>query len=162
MRLEKRATSSAAARDAYVEGYDLALTLYPGAVEAFDRALAADPGLATLLFNYGRYLLIASSRPGGQPANLQGIWNDLIRPPWSSNYTTNINIEMNYWLAEQTNLAECHLPMINMVSMQSTGGLCFPCLQCTSTSSPIIKAVRMSQTTTQIRCSWVTWLRMPL
>ncbi|OQA40575.1 MAG: hypothetical protein BWY52_02836 [Chloroflexi bacterium ADurb.Bin325] len=67
-----------------------------------------DPGIEALLFQYGRYLLIASSRPGAQPANLQGIWNQEIRPPWSSNYTTNINTEMNYWPAETANLAECH------------------------------------------------------
>ena len=67
-----------------------------------------DPGLAALLFQYGRYLLIASSRPGTLPANLQGIWNASVRPPWSSNYTVNINLEMNYWPAEVANLAECH------------------------------------------------------
>ena len=64
-----------------------------------------DPGLETLYFQYGRYLLISSSRPGGPPANLQGIWNKELRPPWSSNYTTNINVEMNYWPAEETNLS---------------------------------------------------------
>jgi alpha-L-fucosidase 2 len=83
---------------------------------------AKDPGLVELMFQYGRYLLISSSRPGGQPANLQGIWNDLLRPPWSSNYTTNINVEMNYWLAEPTNLPECHLPMIDMVNDLSVTG----------------------------------------
>ena len=67
-----------------------------------------DPHLATLLFQYGRYLLIASSREGGQPANLQGIWNDRNDPPWDSKYTVNINTEMNYWPAEVTNLGECH------------------------------------------------------
>ena len=65
-----------------------------------------EPALAALLFNFGRYLLIASSRAGTQAANLQGIWNDMVRPPWSSNYTTNINIQMNYWHAETANLAE--------------------------------------------------------
>ncbi|MFN8445157.1 MAG: glycoside hydrolase family 95 protein [Caldilineaceae bacterium] len=74
-----------------------------------------DPQLITLLFQYGRYLLIASSRPGTQPANLQGIWNDEIRPPWSSNYTININTEMNYWPAENTNLAECHRPLFDFL-----------------------------------------------
>src|SRR5262249_5715409 len=72
---------------------------------------AKDPYLVTLLFSYGRYLLAASSRPGTQAANLQGIWNDMVRPPWSSNYTTNINVEMNYWPAESANLAEMHGPM---------------------------------------------------
>jgi alpha-L-fucosidase 2 len=74
-----------------------------------------DPQLAALYFQYGRYLLICSSRPGGQPANLQGIWNDLVRPPWSSNYTMNINIEMNYWPAEPCNLAECVEPLVQFI-----------------------------------------------
>ena len=75
----------------------------------------ADPGLATLLYQYGRYLLIASSRPGGPPANLQGIWNESMRPPWSSNWTLNINTEMNYWPAEVANLAECHEPLLAFI-----------------------------------------------
>ena len=70
-----------------------------------------DPQLAALVFQYGRYLLIGSSRPGGQPANLQGIWNDKLRPPWDSKYTCNINTEMNYWPAEVTALGECHEPL---------------------------------------------------
>lgn len=70
----------------------------------------ADPALAALEFAYGRYLLIASSRPGSQPANLQGVWNELLNPPWESKYTTNINYEMNYWLAETTGLSECAEP----------------------------------------------------
>ncbi len=74
-----------------------------------------DPGLAALVYQYGRYLLIASSRPGSQPANLQGIWNDQMRPPWSSNWTLNINSQMNYWLAEQSNLSECHEPMLGFI-----------------------------------------------
>ena len=69
-----------------------------------------DNGLTELYYQYGRYLLIASSRPGGLPANLQGIWNRHVQPPWGSNYTTNINTEMNYWPAEITNLAELHKP----------------------------------------------------
>jgi alpha-L-fucosidase 2 len=81
-----------------------------------------DPHLATLLFQYGRYLLIASSRPGTQPANLQGIWNDQVRPPWSSNWTLNINTEMNYWLAETTNLEECHEPLLNFIAELSGPG----------------------------------------
>jgi len=82
------------------------------------RALAegsADPHLAALLFQYGRYLLIASSRPGTQPANLQGVWNDNVRPPWGSKYTININIQMNYWPAEVCNLGECHEPLFGMI-----------------------------------------------
>jgi len=70
-----------------------------------------DPQLAALLFQYGRYLLIGSSRQGGQPANLQGIWNDSLSPPWGSKYTCNINTQMNYWPAETTNLSECHQPL---------------------------------------------------
>ncbi|NUU80280.1 glycoside hydrolase family 95 protein [Paenibacillus xylanilyticus] len=76
---------------------------------------AEDPGLVELLFHYGRYLLISSSRPGTQAANLQGIWNAFTRPPWSSNYTLNINTEMNYWPAEICNLAECHTPLLDMI-----------------------------------------------
>ena len=72
-----------------------------------------DAGLATLIFQYGRYLLIGSSRAGGQPANLQGIWNDSLKPPWDSKYTCNINTEMNYWPAEVANLAECHAPLFD-------------------------------------------------
>ena len=75
-----------------------------------------DPHLATLYFQYGRYLLISSSRPGTQPANLQGIWNHLMTPPWESKYTININTEMNYWPAETANLSECHEPLLRMVS----------------------------------------------
>ena len=81
-----------------------------------------DPHLVMLLFQYGRYLLIASSRPGTQPANLQGIWNDEVRPPWSSNYTVNINTEMNYWPAEPTNLAECHTPLFSFMDELRTTG----------------------------------------
>ncbi len=74
---------------------------------------ADDPGFAALVFQFGRYLMIASSRPGGQPANLQGIWNESLKPPWESKYTCNINTEMNYWPAEVANLAECHLPLFD-------------------------------------------------
>jgi alpha-L-fucosidase 2 len=77
--------------------------------------LPGDPALAALYFQYGRYMLIASSRPGSQPANLQGVWNELLDPPWESKYTTNINLEMNYWPAEPTNLSECHEPLFDMV-----------------------------------------------
>lgn len=85
-------------------------------------AAAPDPALVALLFQYGRYLLIASSRPGTQPANLQGIWNDELRPPWSSNYTININTQMNYWPAEPTNLAECHAPLLTFIAELSENG----------------------------------------
>jgi alpha-L-fucosidase 2 len=83
---------------------------------------AQAPGLVELLFQYGRYLLIASSRPGSQPANLQGIWNRDIRPPWSSNYTLNINTEMNYWPAEICNLAECHGPLLDFIQDLAISG----------------------------------------
>ncbi len=76
---------------------------------------ADDPELAALYFQYGRYLLIGSSRPGGQPANLQGLWNDSLSPPWGGKYTININTEMNYWPAEPTNLGECLEPLVAMV-----------------------------------------------
>ncbi len=83
---------------------------------------AKDPWLETLYFQYGRYLLISSSRPGGPPANLQGIWNKEMRPPWSSNYTTNINVQMNYWPAEETNLSEMHLPFIDFIKHAAVTG----------------------------------------
>jgi alpha-L-fucosidase 2 len=75
-----------------------------------------DPDLAALYFQFGRYLLIASSRPGGQAANLQGIWNDQLKPPWDSKYTVNINTEMNYWPAEVCNLSECHEPLFDLIA----------------------------------------------
>lgn len=81
-----------------------------------------DPGLEALYFQYGRYLLMASSRPGTQPANLQGIWNPHMMPPWNSNYTTNINVEMNYWPAEVCNLPECHEPLFDMIKDLSVTG----------------------------------------
>lgn len=81
-----------------------------------------DIALEALLFQYGRYLLISSSRKNGIPANLQGIWNVDLRPAWSSNYTTNINLEMNYWAAEKTGLGDMHEPMIQQViNMSKTG-----------------------------------------
>jgi alpha-L-fucosidase 2 len=83
---------------------------------------AKDPALESLYFQFGRYLLISCSRPGGLPANLQGIWNNYVRPPWSSNYTININTEMNYWLAEMCNLSELHTPLLNHIkSIAATG-----------------------------------------
>ena len=74
-----------------------------------------DPPLAALVFQFGRYLLICSSRPGCQPANLQGIWNEDMNPAWESKFTTNINLEMNYWPAEATGLPECAEPLVRMV-----------------------------------------------
>jgi len=81
-----------------------------------------DKNLEVLYFNYGRYLLISSSRTLGAPANLQGIWNPYLQPPWSSNYTTNINAEENYWLAENTNLSEMHLPLLSFIKNLSITG----------------------------------------
>jgi len=78
-------------------------------------AAGADPNLAALYFQYGRYLLICSSRPGGQPANLQGLWNADMNPAWGSKYTSNINLEMNYWPSEVANLAECAEPLFAMI-----------------------------------------------
>ncbi|WP_259013875.1 glycoside hydrolase family 95 protein [Emticicia fluvialis] len=81
-----------------------------------------DPHLVTLYYQYGRYLLISSSQPGGQPANLQGIWNHRVNPPWDSKYTININAEMNYWPAEKTNLSELHEPFLTMVKELAVTG----------------------------------------
>ena len=77
---------------------------------------------ATVLFQYGRYLLASASRPGAPPANLQGIWNDDLRPAWSSNYTVNINTQMNYWAAETTGLGECHLPLFDLLGKLAVTG----------------------------------------
>lgn len=81
-----------------------------------------DPALAALMFQYGRYLLISSSQPGGQPANLQGIWNHQLNAPWDGKYTININTEMNYWSAEVTNLSETHEPLFDLVQDLSVTG----------------------------------------
>ncbi|WP_316767754.1 glycoside hydrolase family 95 protein [Pedobacter frigiditerrae] len=81
-----------------------------------------DHQLQVLYYQFGRYLMIASSRPGSRPTNLQGIWNDKIIPPWGSNYTTNINTEMNYWLAENTNLSECHQPLFDFMKELAVNG----------------------------------------
>ncbi|WP_211746955.1 glycoside hydrolase family 95 protein [Paenibacillus sp. Marseille-Q4541] len=114
----------------YQELYDrVALNLGP-ALESVDLPTderivkygGHDPYLVQLLFQYGRYLLISSSRPGTQPANLQGIWNHETRAPWSSNYTLNINAEMNYWPAETANLSECHEPLIDLITRLSING----------------------------------------
>jgi alpha-L-fucosidase 2 len=83
---------------------------------------AADTGLESLYFQFGRYLLISSSRAGGIPANLQGIWNHHVRPPWSSNFTTNINTEMNYCMVESCNLSELHSPLLNMLKPLAVTG----------------------------------------
>ena len=82
----------------------------------------SDPYLETLYFQYGRYLLISSSRTNSVPANLQGLWNPYLQPPWSSNYTININAEENYWLAENTNLSEMHMPFLQFIGNLATTG----------------------------------------
>jgi len=97
---------------------DLGKTGARTAALATDRRLAhyksgaPDPALEALMFQYGRYLLISSSRPGALPANLQGLWNRSNKPPWRSDYHSNINVQMNYWPAELTNLPECHIPLL--------------------------------------------------
>ncbi len=83
---------------------------------------AYDPAIETFYFQYGRYLLISSSRPGGIPANLQGLWNKELRAPWSSNFTININTQMNYWPAEVTNLSEMHAPLFQLIRELSVTG----------------------------------------
>jgi len=83
-----------------------------------EAATTVDPELEALLFQFGRYLLISCSRPGSLPANLQGLWNDNNTPPWRSDYHANINVQMNYWLAEPANLPECHVPFFDLVVSQ--------------------------------------------
>lgn len=82
----------------------------------------ADPGLLSLYMQYGRYLLIAASRPGGPAANLQGIWNELLTPPWGSKYTTNINLQMNYWPADILNLSGCTAPLFDLIAEAGKAG----------------------------------------
>lgn len=91
-------------------------------VQNYSSDPSADPQLLTLYFQFGRYLLISSSRPGSQAANLQGIWNNSMTPPWDSKYTININIEMNYWPAGPTNLIECYQPLFNLIQDISQTG----------------------------------------
>lgn len=99
----------------------------PNAMLPTDKRLKAfagstDMDMVTLLFNFGRYLLISSSQPGGQPANLQGVWNDNVRAPWDGKYTININTEMNYWPAEVTGLSRCAQPLFDLISDLSVTG----------------------------------------
>lgn len=128
------AAGSDALRRAHIEEHQLyyrrsSLELPEDAADALptDERLAAgtgapSPALAALLYNYGRYLLLASSRPGTEPANLQGIWNRHTLPPWGSNYTTNINLEMNYWSALPANLAECAEPLFRFLREAAEAG----------------------------------------
>ena len=94
----------------------------PTDVRLSNFAKADDPQFVSLYFQFGRYLLISSSQPGGQPANLQGIWNDRMDAPWDAKYTININTEMNYWPAEKDNLPEMHEPLIQMIKDLSVTG----------------------------------------
>jgi alpha-L-fucosidase 2 len=90
----------------------------PTNLRKVDASRSADPELESLMFQLGRYLMISCSRPGGLPANLQGLWNDSDSPPWHCDYHSNINIEMNYWPAEVANLSECHTPLFDLVDSQ--------------------------------------------
>jgi alpha-L-fucosidase 2 len=143
----KGGTMRAAGEEIWVEGADEA-TIYVTTGTAFPRAgfeelkrehiadyrklygraslalASADPTvkLANLYWNYARYLLIASSRPGTEAATLQGIWNPSLTPPWDSKYTININTEMNYWPAEVANLSECHTPLFDLIKRLSETG----------------------------------------
>ena len=94
----------------------------PTDIRVKEFATANDPHLVALYFQFGRYLLISSSQPGGQPANLQGIWNQKLNPAWKCRYTTNINAEMNYWPAEVTNLPEMHEPFLQLVKEAAIQG----------------------------------------
>jgi alpha-L-fucosidase 2 len=98
------------------------LTSQPTDQRLANFAAAPDPSLLALYFHYGRYLLISSSRPGTQPANLQGIWNYQVQPPWSSNWTANINVQMNYWPAETCNLSDCTEPLLALIQDLSQTG----------------------------------------
>jgi len=111
----------------YYQRASLKLEQTANSVLPTDKRMAAfetgeDPSLAALAYNFGRYLLIASSRPGTQPANLQGIWNESQNPMWDAKYTTNINTEMNYWPVESGNLSDCAEPLITMVKELSDQG----------------------------------------
>lgn len=112
----------------YFNRVALSLTDQPAPAMPTDKRLAEyktgkdDPALEELYFQFGRYLLISSSRPGGIPANLQGIWNNLTRPPWRSNYTTNINVQMNYWPAEPCNLSEMTQPLMEQIKRWAVNG----------------------------------------
>ena len=95
-----------------------AQTSLPTDQRKLEATKTVDPGLEALLFQYGRYLLISCSRPGGLPANLQGLWNDNNSPAWHSDYHANINVQMNYWPAEVANLGECHTPFFDLIASQ--------------------------------------------
>ncbi|MDU2240780.1 MAG: glycoside hydrolase family 95 protein [Paenibacillus sp.] len=114
-RIELRLGSASAAVERAAQPTDERL-------EAYRKGAAADPGLEALYFHYGRYLLMASSRPGTEAAHLQGIWNPRVQPPWNCGYTTNINTQMNYWPAEVAGLADCHEPLFELIRDLSVSG----------------------------------------
>lgn len=123
------AADTAAAHQRLFRRVALDLGATPAAQLPTDERIAAsqtsdDPALAARYFDYARYLLICASRPGGQPANLQGLWNDSLNPPWGSKYTININTQMNYWPAEPTALGECVAPLVEMVRDLAITGEC--------------------------------------
>lgn len=116
-----------ASHQALFRRVSLELPSSEGAGKPTDQRLAEfkdkpDPDLLALYFQFGRYLLLTSSRPGTQATNLQGIWNESVRPPWSSNYTSNINVQMNYWPAETCNLSECHEPLFDLTEQTARNG----------------------------------------
>jgi alpha-L-fucosidase 2 len=124
---DKMRTAHIAAYQKYFKRVKLDLGTSEASKLPTDQRLAnfrntSDPSFVTLYYQYGRYLLISSSQPGGQPANLQGIWNHSMRPAWDSKFTININTEMNYWPAEKTNLSEMHQPLLKMVQELSQTG----------------------------------------
>ncbi len=118
-RLYRRVSLSLGSGDSH---RDVAATQRPTNERLADFKAGSDPYLAALHFQYGRYLLISCSREGGQPATLQGLWNDSLAPPWGSKYTVNINTEMNYWPAAPTNLIECYEPLFQMLRELADAG----------------------------------------
>ncbi len=103
-------------------GHNPAAEAQPSDVRVKSYQPGNDPGLAALYYQFGRYLLISSSRPGTQPANLQGLWNNSLFPPWAANWTLNCNAEINYWSVEAANLSECHLPLLELTRELSVDG----------------------------------------
>lgn len=99
---------------------DVAKLPTPKRLEAYKKN-PADPDLEETMFQFGRYLLLSSSRPGTLPANLQGLWNDYVKPPWACDYHNNINVQMAYWGAEPANLSECHEALVNYVEAMAPG-----------------------------------------
>lgn len=116
------ASRDSADRSRQTDVYVFGPSSSPSSRNSAGRSLQTDPRIAALYFQFGRYLLISSSRPGTMAANMQGVWNDLMWPPWESKYTININIEMNYWLAEPGNLSELHSPLFDLMDLMKEPG----------------------------------------